>query len=173
MWQYFLYLSFVCLLCPQSLLLCYDYLIFQFTVKYIFFLNPVPSILPYSIRNYLETKEQHQSWRAQVPALCNLQPSSVQPRVTSPCRDHSLITSCRMNKSCLCQQWIKTTNKWRCVLIAFYCGIWYFVHLHFVPWSGSLIFVQKKQPYFWPVPYYQHWTWNMDTNVPTRPSCVN
>ena len=32
---------------------------------------------------------------------------------------------------------------------------------------------KKTQPYFWPVPYYQHWTWNMDTNVPTRPSCVS
>ena len=32
---------------------------------------------------------------------------------------------------------------------------------------------KKQQPYFWTVPYYQHWTWNMDTNVPTRPSCVS
>ena len=39
-------------------------------------------------------------------------------------------------------------------------------------WAGSF-FCKKKKPYFWPVPYYQHWTWNMDTNVPTRPSCVS
>ena len=55
----------------------------------------------------------------------------------------------------------------------YFCGIWYFIHLYFVPWSGSWIFVQKHKLYFWPVPYYQHWTWNMDTNVPTRPSCVS
>ena len=73
---------------------------------------------------------------------------------------------------CMYHASVNNESKWPNEDVAF-CGIWYFIHLYFVPWSGSLIFVQKTQPYFWPVPYYQHWTWNMDTNVPTRPSCVS
>ena len=105
-----------------------------------------------------------------MPALCNVQPSSVQPRVTSPCREHSLITSCWMN---VCIMPLSTMNQNDQMKMCLFVG--------FDIWSTCILFLgldhwflcKKTQPYFWPVPYYQHWTWNMDTNVPTRPSCVS